>query len=56
MLFHSIKTDYWKNIILDVKKDNSFIKKVNSYKYFSITIDSNLNWTEHIESLKTKLL
>ena len=30
MLFHSIKTGYWKNIILEIKKDNLFIKKLNS--------------------------
>ena len=40
----------------DIKIDNSFIKKLNSYKYLGITIDSNLNWTEHIKDLKTKLL
>ena len=51
-----IKTDYYKNIILGIKIDNSFIKKVNRYKYLDITIDSNVNWTEHIKSLKTKLL
>ena len=42
-----------KNIILDIQIDNSFIKKLNSYKYLGITIQSNLNWTEQIESLKT---
>ena len=30
--------------------------KVNSYKYLGITIDNSLNWTEHIEGLKSKLL
>ena len=52
MFFRSIKTYYLKNKILDIKIDNSFIKKLNSYKYLGITIDSNLNWTEHIEGLK----
>ena len=36
--------------------NNSSIWKVNNYKYFGIKIDINLNWTEHIESLKIKLL
>ena len=56
MLFRSNKVGYWKNIILDIKIDKSFIKKVNSYKYSGITTDNNLNSTEHIDSLKTKLL
>ena len=55
MLFHLIKTDSWKNIILDIKIYNSFMKKVNSYKYFGIAIDSNLNQTGNIEFEK-KLL
>ena len=56
MLLHSIKTDYLEKMILDIKIDNLFIKKVNSYKYFDITLGSNLNLTEHIERFKTKLL
>ena len=42
--------------IVDINIDNSLLKKVNSYKYFGITIDSNLTWIKHIEGLKTKLL
>ena len=56
IFFYSISTEYWKNIILIIEIDNSFTKKVNSYKYWGITIDSNLNWTEHMESLRNKLL
>ena len=56
MLFRSIKIYYRKNKILDIKIYKSFIKKLNSYKYLGIKIDSNLNWIEHIEGLKNKLL
>ena len=43
-------------IISDIKVDNSLVKKVNSYNHLGITTDSNLNWIEHLEGLKTKLL
>ena len=56
MLFHSGKIDIWKNINLDIKIGNSTISKVNNYKYLGVTIDSNLKWSNHIKTLKTKLL
>ena len=56
MLFHSGKMDIWKKINFDIIIGSSTIKKVNNYKYLGVTIDSNLNWSEHIEALKTKLL
>ena len=39
-----------------IKVDNSLLKKVESYNHLGITTDSNLNWIEHLEGLKTKLL
>ena len=56
MLFHPIRTTFWKNINFDVIIDKTIIKKVYSYKYLGVIIDDNLNWSEHIETLKNKLL
>ena len=56
MLFHYSKNNIWKNINLDIKIGNSTISKVNNYKYLGVTIDSSLNWSNNIETLKTKLL
>ena len=56
MLFHSCKTEVWKYTNLDIKIGNSSILKVENYKYLGVTIDSNLNWYDHIEAVKTKLL
>ena len=56
MLFYSGKIDIWKNKNLDIKIGSSTISNVNSFKYLGVTIDSNLNWSNHIETLKTKLL
>ena len=56
MLFHFGKTEVWKNTYLDIKIRNSFILKVENYKYHVVTIDSNLNWSDLIEAVKTKLL
>ena len=55
MLFHSGKTEVWKNTNLDIKIGNSSILKVENFKYLGFTIDSNLNWSDHIEAVKTKL-
>ena len=55
MLFHSGKTEVWKNTNSHIKIGNSSILKVENYKYLGFTIDSNLNWSDHIESVKTKL-
>ena len=56
MLFLSSKIDIRKNISLDIKIRDLTISKVNNYKYFGVMIDSSLNWSNHIETLKTKLL
>ena len=56
MLFHPIRTTFWKNINFDVIIDKTIIKKVYSYKYLGVIIDDNLNLSEHIETLKNKLL
>ena len=55
MLLHQSKNSFWKNIDLTVKIGKTVIKKTNSYKYLGINIDRNLNWSEHIETIKTKL-
>ena len=55
MILHQSKKRFWKNIDLNVKIGKTDIKKTNSYKYLGINIDRNLNWSEHIETIKTKL-
>ena len=56
MPFHLGKKEVWKNTNLDIKIGNSSILKVENYKYLGVTIDSNLNWSDRIEAVKTKLL
>ena len=56
MLFHSGNTELWKNTNLDINIGKSSVKKVENYKYLGVTIDSNLNWSDHIEVVKIKLL
>ena len=56
MLFHFCKISVWKNKNLDIKIGNSTISKVNNYKYLGVKTYNNLNWSNHIETLKTKLL
>ena len=56
MLFHSGKKEVWKNTNLGIKISNSSILNVESYKYLGVTIDNNLNLSEHIEAVKAKLL
>ena len=55
MLLHPLNNKLWKNINFNVKIGKTVIQMINSYKYLGIIIDSNLNWSEHIESIKTKL-
>ena len=56
MLFHPIKTNFSKNIIFDVKIGKTNVKKVDSYRYVGVIIDNNIKRSEHVESIKTKLL
>ena len=56
MLFHPVKTKWLNNINFDVKIGKTIVKKVDSYKYLGVIIYSNLNWSEHVETIKTKLL
>ena len=56
MLFHSSKTEVLKNTNLNINIGNSSILKVENYKYYGVIVDSNLNWFDHIEAVKTKLL
>ena len=55
MHFHRAKTKFWTNIIFDDKIGETIVKNVGSYKYLGVIIDSNNNWSEHIEYIKTNL-
>ena len=55
MILHQSKNSFRKNIDLNVKIGKTDIKKTNNYKYLGINIDKNLNWSEQIETIKTKL-
>ena len=55
MILNQSKNSFLKNIDLNVKIGKANIKKTNSYKYLGINIDRNLNWSEQIETIKTKL-
>ena len=55
MILHQSKNSFWKNIDFNVKTGKTVIKKTNIYKYLGLFIDRNLNWSEHIETIKTKL-
>ena len=41
-----------KNIDINVKIGKTDIKKTNNYKYLGINLDENLNWSEHLETIK----
>ena len=56
ILFHPGKSVFWKNLNFEVKIGKTAVKMVKSYKYLGVIIDNNLNWTEHIEMVKSKLL
>ena len=59
MLFHQEKTNFWKKTNFDVKIGITVVKKVDNYKYLCVNlgvIDSNINWSEHVETIKTKLI
>ena len=45
-----------KNISFDVKIGKTFVKYVDIYKYLGKVIDSKINWPEHVDAIKTKLL
>ena len=55
MLLHQVKNNFWKNINLNLKIGKTVIKSLKNYKYLGIIIDCNLNWSEHVETVKTKL-
>ena len=44
-----------KNIDINVKIGKTDIKKTNNYKYLGINLDENLNWSEHLKTIKKKL-
>lgn len=41
---------------INLQIDNHIVKRTSSTKYLGITIDENLNWSEHINNLCNKLL
>lgn len=43
------------NISKDVVINNEMIEKVNSIKFLGTILDENLNWSEHIKMIKTKI-
>ena len=53
MLLHQSKNSFLKNTDLNINIGKTFIKKANGYKYLGVFIVRNLNWTEHIETIKT---
>ena len=55
LLHQSKKNTFWKSIYLYVKIIKTIIKKTNSYKYLGTTKDRILNWSKHIEPIKSKL-
>ena len=55
MLLHQTKHNFWKNLNLNLKIGKTVIKNIKNYKYLGIIIDCNLNWSEHVETVKTKL-
>ena len=40
---------------LEIKINNTAIDRVNSTKFLGVLIDENLNWKEHIKSVRAKL-
>ena len=57
MLFHPVKTNFQKNTNFDVTIGiTAVIKKVDSYKCLDVNIDSVINWSKHVETIKSKLL
>ena len=40
---------------LQFKLDNTILPKVNQMKFLGVTIDSNLQWTEHINNVISKI-
>ena len=55
MVLYQSKNNFWKNKDPNVKIGKTVITNTNSYKYLGIIIDRNLKWSEHIETIKTKL-
>ena len=55
MILYQSKKNFWKNNDPSVKIGKTDISNANSYKYLGIVIDRNLKWSEHIETIKTKL-
>ena len=44
-----------RNIEISIKINGHGLETVESYKYRGITIDKNMNWTEHIDSITSKI-
>ena len=55
MIFHWHQNTAASKINLDLKIQNLPIEKVYKFKSLGITLDSNLNWNEHVKELSNKL-
>ena len=55
MILYQSKNSFWKNIDVNVNIGKTVITNTNSYKYLGIITDRNLKWSEHIETIKTKV-
>ena len=44
-----------KNVEISIKINSYGLEMVDSYKYLGVTIHKNMNWTEHIDSISSKI-
>lgn len=55
MIFHWHQNAAASQINFDLKIQDINIEKVSTFKFLGITLDSNLNWNEHVKELGNKL-
>ena len=44
-----------KNTEISIKINQSALEKVDSYKYLGVTVNQRMNWTDHIDSIISKV-
>ena len=44
-----------KNTEISIKINQSALEKVDSYKYLGVTVNQRMNWTDHIDSIISKI-